>query len=55
MKMLIYACEDEAASVSECCVCYLSVAAHFLSLTYGDERTGQKDGSGHTLTPSALV
>ena len=35
MKMLIYACADEAASVSECCVCYLSVAAHFLSLTYG--------------------
>ena len=35
MMMLIYACADEAASVSECCVCDLSVAAHSLSIAYG--------------------
>ena len=35
MMMHIYACADEAASVSECCVCDLSVAAHFLSIAYG--------------------
>ena len=35
MQMNIYACADEAVSVSECCVCDLSVAAQFLSFTYG--------------------
>ena len=34
MMMNIYACADEAVSVSECCVCDLSVAAHVLTLTY---------------------
>ena len=31
----IYACADETASVSECCVCDISVAAHFLNIAYG--------------------
>ena len=32
-----YVCVDEAASVSECCECDLSVAAHFLSIAQGVE------------------
>ena len=59
MLMNIYACAHETASVSECCVCDLSVAAHILRHSIGscilEERGGQKDGGGHILTPSALV
>ena len=59
MQMHIYACADEAASVSECCVCDLSVAAHFLSFTYGvayekKEEVRKMEVDTHS-PPSALV
>ena len=54
MHVLIYA--DEAASVSECCVCDRSVAAHFLSIAYGvayQEKEQERKMEVDTYSPRA--